>query len=248
MTSKQICDTRILIVDDEPDLRSILAFSFKKKGYQVLEAANGKEAFDLIQANPVDVVLSDARMPGGDGIELLDKVRKEHHGIPIIILVTGFTDLSTEDAHNKGAEALFSKPFDRKELEGAIERLLTPCEERWAKISNQVNIELKVELKFQGLSEAIEASEVNLGRGGMFVTLHQGEYPNVNDMVAFKVTFNGTGNTLSGTGIIRWMRVKSSPDFPTGCGIEFTYLGESERKQVMDFVALKKPKSYIPSK
>lgn len=247
MKGKNERSIRILLVDDEPDFREILGLSFKRLGYQTFFASNGNEAFNIIKNTPVDVVISDILMPGGTGIELLDRVKELRPDTPIVLLVTGFSELSTEEAHNKGAEALISKPFDMKTIHETIGRLLTPIEERWTIASDRIDVELKVELQFAGLKEAIESKVVRIGRGGIFVTTSEDQYPNINDTVSFKIIFGAPKNLLSGNGVVRWVRTKNSPNFPAGCGIEFTYLGDSERQLVLDFITSKQPKAFIPS-
>jgi uncharacterized protein (TIGR02266 family) len=237
----------ILLVDDEPDFRDALASAFKRRGYQVMVASTGKEAFEMIQANSIDVVISDIRMPDGNGVELLDRIRKERIDTPIVLLMSGYSDITTDEAHNKGAEAVFSKPFSWKVLEEAIERLLTPLNERWTHLSESVDTELAVELQFNGLNEAIEAKVINIGRGGMFVRLQTGQAPNVDESVAFKVAFDGTAPILTGSGIVRWVRIQNTENSPYGCGIEFTYLSDAGRDQIINFVSSKKPRAYIPN-
>jgi CheY-like chemotaxis protein len=243
-------DTRILVVDDETDFRDALAFSFKRKGYQVICASNGNEAYELIQKGSIDVVISDIRMPGGDGIELLERTRSGNYAVPIVLLVTGYAEISTEDALEKGAEALFGKPFDRKVLEDTVQRLLTPPETRWAIPPDQVDSALKIELRFQNLSEAIGARVINLGRGGMFVMLPSTEFPAVGDLAAFEIAFgpDPSCGRLKGSGVVRWIRVQGTSLLPTGCGIEFTYLSEADIKRVQEFVHSTEPTPYVPNR
>ena len=113
-------DIVILVVDDEPELRDALVFDFKRKKFQVLEASNGRDAFEIVKKNRIDVVLTDVRMPGGDGIELLDNIKSFNQEIPVVMFITAYADISTEEALKKGAFAVFSKPFDRKALLEAI--------------------------------------------------------------------------------------------------------------------------------
>jgi CheY-like chemotaxis protein len=248
MIAKSPKDTKILIVDDEADFRNVLAFSFKRKGYQVMSAPNGEAAFELIQSERVDVVISDIRMPGGDGIELLDRVRSNSLDTPIILLVTGYAEFSTEEAYHKGAEALFCKPFDRNILEETILRLLMPREERWSSNVKQPDAGLDIILKVQGLPQAIEAKVMNLGRGGMFVTLPQTLCPNVNDQMEFKISLTDHNALVEGCGIVRWVRLSSKESqLPAGCGLEFTYLGDAERNRVLEYINANMPKSYIPN-
>jgi len=245
---KPPADTKILLVDDEPDFRAALELSFKRKGYQTLVAANGREAFDLIQSQHVDVVISDIQMPGGDGVELLDRTRKSSLHTPIVLLVTGYSELSTEEAYNKGAEALFSKPLDRKVLEETVSRLLVPPEARWSDSSDRVDTELNIALNVQGLSQALDAQVISIGRGGMFVCLPQNTCPNVNDSVEFKIGFSNDGPSLNGSGIVRWVRISSKDSKSSaGCGIEFTYLGHAERELILEYIKTKKPMAFIPN-
>src|SRR5258708_2581984 len=119
-------DHTLLIVDDEVDLREVLTYSLQRVGFKVLEAANGKEAFDIIKKQKIDLVVSDIQMPGGNGIELLDNIRANHHELPVLLFLTGFADISVEEAYNKGAEALFSKPFDFRIVLRTILQALEP--------------------------------------------------------------------------------------------------------------------------
>ncbi len=240
-------NTRIMLVDDDEDFRDILARSFQRLGYQVLTASGGNDALEMIKAQPIDVIISDVRMPGGDGVQLLDRVKELRPETPIILLMSGFTDLTTEEAYNKGAEALFSKPFDKKVIQETIERLMTPSQERWARSTDRVDVEFSIQLQFQGLTEAMASKVVSLGRGGMFVTLGGSKLPNSNDAVSFKIAFEGSESSLNGTGVVRWVRTKDSAQMPTGCGIEFIFLGENERQRVIEIVNSSRPKAFIPN-
>jgi CheY-like chemotaxis protein len=102
---------KILVVDDEPDLREITAFEFEHKGAQVVTAEGGYEALEIVKTGGIDLIVSDVRMPEGSGEELLDSLNGENLlGSSPIILVTGFADISREEALRKGALELFYKP------------------------------------------------------------------------------------------------------------------------------------------
>src|SRR6185437_4166005 len=116
-----LAKTIVLVVDDDDLLRKTIAFDFKKKGYQVLEAPSGHAAFDLIQAKPIGLIVSDVRMPDGDGIELLDRVKENNKALPFIF-VSGFADLTLEDAYDKGAAGMIAKPFERATLFATVEK------------------------------------------------------------------------------------------------------------------------------
>lgn len=111
----------ILLVDDEEELREILKEEFEYYGYAVIEAANGRQAFELIKQNQMtlDAVLTDIRMPGGSGTELLDSVVKSGISIPVFFL-TAFVDLSEGDAKSRGACGVFAKPCDFLQIITAV--------------------------------------------------------------------------------------------------------------------------------
>src|SRR6476646_588097 len=115
---------RLLIVDDEASIRDMLAFFFHKRGFEVLTASNYAEgAASAIRSSP-DLVLCDIKMPDGNGLDLLSKVRDEKLPTPVI-MITAHT--STEDAiqaMKRGAVDYISKPFNNDELLLVVRRAL----------------------------------------------------------------------------------------------------------------------------
>jgi len=103
---------KVLVVDDDEMLREMIAYVFKRNGAHVLEAENGTTAFDLVQKNNFDVVFSDVRMPGGDGIELAENISKLSGKRPLVFICTGFSDLTPEKAKELSVSEIFEKPFD----------------------------------------------------------------------------------------------------------------------------------------
>src|SRR4051794_40929547 len=92
----------LLVVDDEPDLREALKTFFEMINFTVLCAGSGNTAFNLLQQEAVDIVLSDVRMPDGDGTELLQELRRQGNQVPFV-LMTGFADVSREKAKQMAA-------------------------------------------------------------------------------------------------------------------------------------------------
>lgn len=238
----------LLVVDDEEALRKAIVFDFRRKGYEVFEASNGKEAFEIVKSHKVDVVLSDIRMPGGDGVELLDNIKGMNPMLPVVMLITGFADLTLEDAYDKGADAVFSKPFDRKTLLSAVERSLISQEKRWSADSDlkAVQLSLKIELQLPEWQKAVEAHLIQLGRGGMFVALKE-NIPPIHSHLAFKLNLEDPKiASVEGQGIVRWSRQVAQESLPTGCGIEFVSLGENERKHIIQLIESQKMKPFLP--
>ena len=116
----------LLIVDDDEDLRETLSYTFKKRGFTVLQANSGDAGYVVFQENNIDLILCDMRMPNGDGISLLDRVRAKNPEIPVLIFLTGYSDASDEECIAKGAKAVYLKPFNQKELLQSVIDSLIP--------------------------------------------------------------------------------------------------------------------------
>lgn len=115
-------DFTLLIVDDEEGIRKSLEGHFSLDGYRVLTAAGGVEALEIIKKEPIDFVISDIRMPEGDGVSLLKDVRRHNPDVPVIIMVTGFSEFTKEEAVSLGAMDLLSKPFDLDVIDKYIQQ------------------------------------------------------------------------------------------------------------------------------
>jgi CheY-like chemotaxis protein len=228
----------LLIADDETDLRNALVFDFKRKGYNVLSADNGKDAFQLVLSAKVDIVISDIRMPGGDGVELLKRLKENHPRLPVVIFVTGHADIGPDEAYERGAEAIFSKPFDRKALHKTVEAALMPLEKRWAPSQERASADgRKLEGTFAGFDEAKKQKKLLLGRGGFFVA-KDSDFPKVGEVVVFRFTFSSDKALpeVAGIGIVRWTRSQKIQQFSAGIGVEIISLSEGCRKQVVELV------------
>lgn len=105
----------ILCVDDEADILELFRDEFEDSGFNVIEASNGVDAFNLFKENDIDGIVSDIRMPGGDGVTFVKNVKEYGADIPIF-LVTGFSDYTAEDLSGLGVNAVIFKPFDLEEV------------------------------------------------------------------------------------------------------------------------------------
>ena len=114
---------RILAVDDEPDLRALLRILLKNKGYEVLEAASGQEAVELVRSEPrIDLVIMDIMMPGLSGIQACAEIRR-FSTVPMLFL-TAKSQLSDKaEAYASGGDDYLAKPFSQNELLMKVESL-----------------------------------------------------------------------------------------------------------------------------
>jgi len=113
---------RILIVDDELMMRRLLEKILIREGYQVLTAADGEQALEILRSDTVHLVISDMKMPKMDGFELLRVVKEEYPAVGMIMM-TAFGDTYTvKDALLLGADEYISKPFKSFEVSLVVER------------------------------------------------------------------------------------------------------------------------------
>ena len=119
---------RILVIDDDTQFRQMLGQMLERAGYEVLEAANGKEGIELCQQAPTDLIITDIIMPEKEGVETIIELKRDFQDVKIIA-VSGGGRADSKDylkiAKRLGADRIFSKPFDREELLAAIEKLLS---------------------------------------------------------------------------------------------------------------------------
>ncbi|MBT3583417.1 MAG: response regulator [Halobacteriovoraceae bacterium] len=117
---------KLLVVDDEEMIRSSLKELFELEEYDVVIAENGTHAWELIENNSFCFVLSDAKMPNGSGIELLEKIQTITNGRPQVVLMTGDANIDREEGINKGALDLIYKPIDFQNLLQIIQDSSSP--------------------------------------------------------------------------------------------------------------------------
>ncbi|MCF7934790.1 MAG: response regulator [Synergistales bacterium] len=120
---------RILIVDDEAEIREMLGRHFRMKGYEVTPASGGAEALQCLDKKRYEVVVSDIVMPGMKGTELLQEIRQQYP-MSHVIMITGYVTLENAlAAMRRGADTCIFKPFeDFEELDGAVEKAIEDLE------------------------------------------------------------------------------------------------------------------------
>ncbi|HQZ97374.1 MAG TPA: sigma-54 dependent transcriptional regulator [Pyrinomonadaceae bacterium] len=115
---------KILIVDDEQSYRQLLTLVFEEQGNTVRTAMNGRQALELLAAEPSDIIISDVKMPDMDGIEMLRAVRETLPDLGVI-LMTAFASVETaREAFKLGADDFIQKPFDVEELKLIVRKTL----------------------------------------------------------------------------------------------------------------------------
>jgi DNA-binding NtrC family response regulator len=112
MEEVAVVSARILLVDDEESLRITLAANLELEGHTVLEAASAEDALKLLSEQPVDVVLTDIRMPGLHGVELLRRIKRDRPDMPVVLMTAFTAEELVDDALAEGAFTVLPKPFD----------------------------------------------------------------------------------------------------------------------------------------
>jgi len=132
MFSGHVTKGRVLIVDDEPDVRKVVNMTLTKAGYDVIEAEDGEKAIAAIKEgeNPLllDVIISDIRMPKVNGVEAINYFQQQWPSVPLIVL-TGFPDMEMATGFiKKGIVDYLVKPVEKEKLIGAVEKAIAQRE------------------------------------------------------------------------------------------------------------------------
>ena len=114
----------ILLVDDDPSLKRLLVIRMEAQNYRVRTANDGREALRELKVHDIDLVVSDLRMDGMDGIELFEEIQQQHPGMPVIIITAQGSISDAVSATQKGVFGFLTKPVDKDELFGQMEQAL----------------------------------------------------------------------------------------------------------------------------
>lgn len=113
----------ILVVDDEPVIRTVLGRSLQREGIRVTTAENGVEALEKLRDGCFDMVISDILMPLMDGLELLVQVKTEYPDLPVILITGASGQFSGKQVLEAGAEDFIIKPFRNQDIRYSLLRV-----------------------------------------------------------------------------------------------------------------------------
>ncbi|MGH9319485.1 MAG: response regulator [Vicinamibacteria bacterium] len=117
----------LLVVDDSATTRMLISLTLKKEGvYRIMEVANGREAVDKLNVEPVDCVLTDINMPQMNGLDLISYIRSQHRQpkLPIIVITTQGEEEARDKGMAQGANAYLTKPISGPKLVSLVKELL----------------------------------------------------------------------------------------------------------------------------
>ena len=112
----------ILVVDDEAMMRNLLQKILTRDGYQVLQAEDGKVALEILQQQDISIVVSDLKMPGMNGFDLLKTIREDYPKVAVILMTAYGDTYTVKDALLLGADEYITKPFKSFEISLIVER------------------------------------------------------------------------------------------------------------------------------
>jgi response regulator RpfG family c-di-GMP phosphodiesterase len=159
-TSKKVRSAaRILVVDDEAHVRSMIAATLERQGYQIMLASGGREALDAIEQQSFELILTDIVMQDGNGLALLERIHSETPNLPVI-MVTAIHDISVAiDSMRRGAYDYLLKPFEREHLVATVQRALEHRQALQESRTYQQNLEQVVRARTEMLRQAMEDLE-----------------------------------------------------------------------------------------
>jgi two-component system chemotaxis response regulator CheY len=119
-------NTKILIVDDSESIRELVGSSLSESGYTVHKGIDGKDGYEQLKTNEVDLVITDLNMPEMDGIMLIKEIRKDpkYKFLPILILTTESEAKKRQQAKDAGATGWIVKPFEKERLLKIINKVV----------------------------------------------------------------------------------------------------------------------------
>ncbi|MEJ5364703.1 MAG: response regulator [Desulfosoma sp.] len=115
---------KILVIEDDDGLRELLGTFLREVGYAVVQASDGLEGMECMEREPFDLIIVDVMLPYVSGIGLVKLSKERSPDIPIIC-ITGYGNSPEKLAQQEHADQVLSKPFDLKDLAGAVEALLS---------------------------------------------------------------------------------------------------------------------------
>ena len=158
--------TKILIADDDKQIRQLLALYFEKEGFAVVEAADGTEALRFYEEQKPQLLLLDVMMPGQDGLEVCRRVRRVSE-VPVILLTAKGEDEDRINGLDLGADDYITKPFNPREVVARVKAVLRRSQHNWREEESLQYDELDVNLaersvRVAGVEVELTAKEMEL--------------------------------------------------------------------------------------
>jgi two-component system response regulator HydG len=196
---------QILVVDDSPDTLELLQRNLRSKGYHVLTAPGAVEAIKILESNPVDLVITDLKMPEVDGLTLVRHIHENYKTIEVM-MITGYPSIEgAVEAVKTGAEEYLAKPFTDEELFAAVRRVL-----------DKLKI---IKVADKPLLPSSESRHGMIGESEVMRRVHIAIEKAASSLATILITGeSGTGKELVARAIHYRSQRASSPFVPINCG------------------------------
>jgi DNA-binding response OmpR family regulator len=211
--------SRVLIVDDEPNLRHSLSYALRQEGYEVAAAEDGERALELFRESKPDLVVLDVMLPKIDGLAVCRAIRRESE-VPVIMLTARSTELDTIVGLEVGADDYLAKPFSTRELiariRAALRRAAAPRVATGADDVNSAGLRIDVgrhQVTVDGRSVELKPREFDLLR---FLASHPGQVFARNQLLAsvWGLDYSGDSRTVDTHVKTLRERLGDAPDQP----------------------------------
>jgi len=225
---------KVLLVDDVELFLELEKTFFRREGFELLVARNGREAFDLIVEHQPDLVLMDLYMPEMNGDECCRKVKEdpELSSIPFIMVTYAGREEDVHRCREAGCEEILFKPIDRNQLLEKSRSLLRVTERAAHRIPARIRVHYGT-----GEGQLLTDYSVNLSSGGLF--LETADPPAEGTPLQLEFFLPARPDPIRCNGRIAWINppdAKKKPDLPSGMGVQFVDLSLDDMHAVRDFV------------
>lgn len=234
---------KVIVVDDNEIMCNLLASNLEKYGINVTAVYEPEKALELLEIDRYDCIVSDIRMPNMDGVELLDRVRKNNALWPFVILISGHHDYDTDDLLNYGAVDFVQKPFKIEEIFNLISNYyIDDLVER-----NRIML-MDRDIHYDFSELVIDLNIVSVGTGGAFISFEDGpelKSAEVGKSYDFTVKVSEYDSVVKVAGEIVWKKELNTEN--PGIGIRFLTMTPQVDAFIKRHISKNKIHSFIPN-
>lgn len=220
---------KILLVDDEPSLRELIATTLAEQGYLIKSCENAQDALNTLNGNYFDLILTDIRMPGMSGFEFIRMIT-ENSNCPSIVMMSGYDEGRINEALDCGACDIIGKPFNSTYLINKVQESLQSPITLWTRpyTSNKKFLVFEKNITQFSLNTVDGFDQVQVGRGGFFIPCEEKTLDNGVETI-IQIYSKGNEPFLKGgifrfLGKVRWNRQSVEDCRLPGFGVEILRL------------------------
>lgn len=237
---------KILIVDDEPDICTLVSAALDDHELQIETANDVHSALEIYKSFNPDIVISDIKMPGLTGIDFIRKIKLEMKTNPLFFFITGYSEFTKEQCMAEGACDFIVKPFD---FESLYKRIMENYIESADEKARYMGID---QTHFEQLSYRIlrkfDTEKAEVGFGGVFLPAKQSLNKSVEKLMgaAIKFPIEVDDQKIDVLGEVSWVRPEDSSSLQAGIGVKFTLLSDKDKNFLVNFARENNAVAFIP--